>query len=98
MARVLVSEKIADKGLDQLREAGHDVDVQLDLDEAGLLEAIQGAHALIIRSATTVTPEVLDAGRAATGHIFNLGHGVMPSTDPDQLARLTDFVHEHSAR
>ncbi|HET6561136.1 MAG TPA: uroporphyrinogen decarboxylase [Marmoricola sp.] len=42
--------------------------------------------------------EVLDAGRAAPGHIFNLGHGVLPSTDPDQLARLTDFVHERSAR
>jgi uroporphyrinogen decarboxylase len=41
--------------------------------------------------------EVLEAGRAAPGHIFNLGHGVMPSTDPDQLARLTDFVHEHSS-
>ncbi len=40
---------------------------------------------------------VLDAGRAAPGHIFNLGHGVLPSTDPDQLARLTDFVHEHTA-
>ena len=33
--------------------------------------------------------EVLDAGAAAPGHIFNLGHGVIPSTDPDQLARLT---------
>ncbi len=42
--------------------------------------------------------EVIEAGRAAPGHIFNLGHGVMPSTDPDQLARLTDFVHEQSAR
>ena len=42
--------------------------------------------------------EVLEAGRAAPGHIFNLGHGVMPSTDPDQLARLTDFVHESTAR
>ena len=42
--------------------------------------------------------EVLEAGRAAPGHIFNLGHGVLPSTDPDQLARLTDFVHETSAR
>jgi uroporphyrinogen decarboxylase len=41
--------------------------------------------------------EVLDAGAAAAGHIFNLGHGVIPSTDPDQLARLTDFVHEYSA-
>src|SRR4029078_10747434 len=41
---------------------------------------------------------VLDAGAAAPGHIFNLGHGVLPSTDPDQLARLTHFVQEHSAR
>ena len=41
---------------------------------------------------------VLDAGRAAPGHIFNLGHGVIPATDPDQLARLTAFVQEHSAR
>ncbi|CAA9388070.1 MAG: Uroporphyrinogen III decarboxylase [uncultured Nocardioides sp.] len=36
--------------------------------------------------------QVLEAGRAAKGHVFNLGHGVIPSTDPDQLARLTDFV------
>lgn len=42
--------------------------------------------------------EVLAAGRNAPGHIFNLGHGVIPSTDPDQLARLTDHVHEVSAR
>jgi uroporphyrinogen decarboxylase len=42
--------------------------------------------------------EVLDAGTSAPGHIFNLGHGVLPSTDPDQLTRLTEFVHEHSAR
>jgi uroporphyrinogen decarboxylase len=40
--------------------------------------------------------EVLEAGAAAPGHIFNLGHGVIPSTDPDQLARLTHFVQEHS--
>jgi uroporphyrinogen decarboxylase len=37
--------------------------------------------------------EVVEAGRGAPGHIFNLGHGVLPSTDPDQLARLTDHVH-----
>ncbi len=42
--------------------------------------------------------DVLAQGAAAPGHIFNLGHGVLPSTDPDQLARLTDFVHERSAR
>lgn len=42
--------------------------------------------------------QVLAAGRAAPGHIFNLGHGVIPATDPDQLRRLTDHVHEVSAR
>lgn len=36
--------------------------------------------------------EIVEAGRAARGHVFNLGHGVIPSTDPDQLARLTEFV------
>lgn len=40
-----------------------------------------------------------DAGKdAAPGHIFNLGHGVLPETDPDVLTRLVDFVHEASAR
>jgi uroporphyrinogen decarboxylase len=42
--------------------------------------------------------DVLARGRTAPGHIFNLGHGVLPATDPGQLARLTDFVHEQSAR
>jgi uroporphyrinogen decarboxylase len=41
---------------------------------------------------TARAAEIIDAGRAAKGHIFNLGHGVIPSTDPDQLARLTEFV------
>ena len=36
--------------------------------------------------------QVVEAGKAAKGHIFNLGHGVIPSTDPDQLKRLTEFV------
>jgi len=63
MARILVTEKIADAGLERLRQAGHDVDLQLDLTPETLLEAVKGAHALIIRSATKVTPEVLAAGR-----------------------------------
>jgi uroporphyrinogen decarboxylase len=42
--------------------------------------------------------EVLEAGKAASGHIFNLGHGVMPPPAPDQLKRLTVFVHVTSAR
>jgi uroporphyrinogen decarboxylase len=39
---------------------------------------------------------IIDAGRAARGHIFNLGHGVIPSTDPGQLTALTEFVHGYS--
>ena len=42
--------------------------------------------------------QVLAEGRGAPGHIFNLGHGVIPTTDPGQLERLTDYVHEASAR
>jgi uroporphyrinogen decarboxylase len=38
-----------------------------------------------------------DAGPAA-GHIFNLGHGIWPDTDPDAVARLIDYVHERTAR
>jgi uroporphyrinogen decarboxylase len=38
---------------------------------------------------------ILDEGRGAPGHIFNLGHGVMPGTDPDQLTRLVDVIHSY---
>jgi len=41
--------------------------------------------------------EVLARGRTAEGHVFNLGHGVLPQTDPDVLARLTELVHTASA-
>src|SRR5712691_11715797 len=61
-ARVLVTEPLAERGLEAMRGAGLDVDVQVGLSEVQLLEAIKGAHALVIRSATKVTAEVLDAG------------------------------------
>lgn len=59
MARVLVTEAIADGGLDRLRDVGHDVDVQLGLSPEELRSAIVGAHALVIRSATQVDAELL---------------------------------------
>lgn len=62
MARILVTEKIADGGLDEMRAAGHDVDVVLGPEPDELLDLVKGAHGLIIRSATTVTAEVLEAG------------------------------------
>src|ERR1700675_710730 len=62
MGRVLVTEKLAQPGLDLMAEAGHEVDVQLDLTPDQLVAAIVGANALVVRSATTVTAEVLEAG------------------------------------
>ena len=40
--------------------------------------------------------DVMQRGRAASGHVFNLGHGVLPDTDPDVLARVVDLVHAES--
>ena len=63
MARVLVTEAIAESGLQELRDAGHEVDVRLGLSPAELLDAVPGAHALVIRSATTVDAATLLAGK-----------------------------------
>lgn len=63
MARVLVTEEIAQPGLDLLTKAGHDVDLQLGLSPAELMDAVDGAAALIVRSATKVTDELLAAAR-----------------------------------
>ncbi|WP_433500513.1 uroporphyrinogen decarboxylase [Sphaerimonospora sp. CA-214678] len=91
-------------------EAGADVvgvDWRVSLDEAALRvgagKALQGNldPAILLAPWEVVEErarEVLDRGRVAEGHVFNLGHGVLPSTDPDQLARLTDLVHEVSVR
>lgn len=40
--------------------------------------------------------ECLRAGRQAPGHVFNLGHGVPPTTDPTVLTRIVEFVHKES--
>ncbi|MDA8341502.1 MAG: hydroxyacid dehydrogenase, partial [Actinomycetota bacterium] len=69
MPRVLVTEKLAQRGLDLLAEAGHEVDIRLGLSPEELVEAVAGAHALVIRSATTVTAEVL----AAAGDLVVVG-------------------------
>ena len=74
MARVLVTEEIAQSGLQELRNAGHEVDVRLGLSPTELLDVVVGANALIIRSATQVDAATLEAasdlvvvGRAGIG-------------------------------
>jgi len=42
--------------------------------------------------------DVLRRAGQRPGHVFNLGHGVLPETDPDLLRRLVDLVHAESAR
>jgi uroporphyrinogen decarboxylase len=46
----------------------------------------------------TEVRRVLAEGAKAPGHIFNLGHGVLPETDPDVLTRVVSLVHEASVR
>src|SRR5713101_3257 len=62
MQRVLVTERLAESGLEAMAAAGLDVDVRLGLAPTELLQAVRGAAALVIRSATQVTAEVLEAG------------------------------------
>jgi D-3-phosphoglycerate dehydrogenase len=74
VGRVLVTEPLAERGLAVLAEAGHEVEVALDLDAEALRTAVADADALVVRSATQVTEEVLAAaprlvvvGRAGIG-------------------------------
>jgi uroporphyrinogen decarboxylase len=71
------------------QRVGHDRGVQGNLDGAVLLgpwERVEAGADAVLRAA---------GGRP--GHIFNLGHGVMPDTDPDVLGRLRELVHERTA-
>lgn len=42
--------------------------------------------------------DILERTQGAAGHVFNLGHGVLPQTDPEILIRLTEWLHEVTAR
>ena len=75
---------------DAWRRIGPDRGIQGNLDGARVLAGWVATEA----GARRVIAEA--AGRP--GHVFNLGHGVLPGSDPDVLRRLVDFVHEETAR
>jgi len=62
VARILVTEQLAPRGLAHLRDMGHEVDERFGLSDEELRRAVAGAQGLIIRSATQVTADVLEAG------------------------------------
>jgi uroporphyrinogen decarboxylase len=68
---------------------GEDRSVQGNLDPAVLLAGREPA----LRH----TREILDRVKGRPGHIFNCGHGLLPTTDPDVIRAVTDFVHEYTA-
>jgi uroporphyrinogen decarboxylase len=63
--------------------------VQGNLDPAILLGPWERTEASAVR--------ILDAVAGRRGHIFNLGHGVLPDTDPDDLGRLVELVRERTS-
>ncbi len=65
-----------------------EVAVQGNLDPATLLGPFE-----FVRERTL---DILKRVGGRTGHIFNLGHGILPQTDPDNIARLVDLVHSAS--
>jgi uroporphyrinogen decarboxylase len=91
--------------LDLMRRAGADVvgvDWRIGLDEAarrlGAGAVVQGNldPALLLADWPVVDAavrRVVAEGRAAAGHVFNLGHGVLPDTDPAVLTRVVELVH-----
>ena len=92
--------------LHQLGECGADVvgvDFRVRIDEArrrvGPGRALQGNldPALVLagaKAACEATREVLAANAGHPGFVFNLGHGVLPESDPDVLAQVVQVVHE----
>ena len=94
--------------LEELAQAGGDaigLDWRLPLDEAwGRVpgRAVQGNldPAVLLCPFEVVereAEEVLRRAGGRPGHVFNLGHGVLPATDPAALRRLVELVHARTA-
>ncbi|MCW4642854.1 uroporphyrinogen decarboxylase [Bacillus safensis] len=82
------------------------LDWRMSVDEArkeGLTKTLQGnLDPTILLAPWEVIEErakdILDQGMKSDYFIFNLGHGVFPDVSPDTLKKLTDFIHDYSAK
>ncbi|MED1460686.1 uroporphyrinogen decarboxylase [Bacillus safensis] len=82
------------------------LDWRMSVDEArkeGLTKTLQGnLDPTILLAPWEVIEErakdILDQGMKSDHFIFNLGHGVFPDVSPDTLKKLTDFIHDYSAK
>jgi uroporphyrinogen decarboxylase len=96
--------------LEAQREAGGDViglDFRTPLDDGwkrvGYDRGVQGNLDPILlfvdpKVAEKQAQKILDLAQQRNGHIFNLGHGILPETPVDNVRRMIDFVHTKSAR
>jgi len=76
---------------DARRRLGDDVVVQGNLDPSLVLA---GTDAALAGVRTVLADNLRPDGSRHPGHVFNLGHGVQPDTDPHVLAQVVDLVHE----
>jgi uroporphyrinogen decarboxylase len=72
------------------KRLGDGVAVQGNLDPAALLSSPDALRRDVLG--------VLDAAAGRAGHVFNLGHGVLPATDPAALRSVVELVHERTGR
>ncbi|QZA89403.1 phosphoglycerate dehydrogenase [Salinarchaeum sp. IM2453] len=99
--KVVITDPIADAGVERLREAGHTVEAEYEAEGEELLDVVADANALIVRSGTTVDASVFEAaddlvvvGRAGIG-VDNIDidaateHGVIVANAPDPNVRAT---------
>jgi uroporphyrinogen decarboxylase len=68
---------------------GYDVAIQGNLDPVILLASVDLIEKEVKR--------ILESAGGRPGHIFNLGHGILPNTPPDHVAALVELVHQYSS-
>ena len=75
---------------DAIAQLGQDVSVQGNLDPIALQLPADKLEKRV--------KAIVDAGKKARGHVFNLGHGIVPETPPEKAKLVVDLVHKLSGK